>query len=167
MLYNIAAMYSAIGAQGRRSDADGIKASIAAFQVGSSFAWRTEVELNDWRQNAAGTLAHLLTLLPLLQPEPSGPDPPSPDLTRKSIEALRDVCLAQAQEAFWQKAVMGWCSSGAPGPALNPLCRWTEERDDCEAGCEGLRVLRRCCSFRNRRKRRERSLAALQLSSSA
>lgn len=63
-------------------------------------------------------MSHLLTLLPLLKPEEGAQssasnapaalaDPASPDLTLKTIEALRDVCLAQAQEVFWSKGVMG------------------------------------------------------------
>ncbi|KAK4705321.1 programmed cell death 6-interacting protein, partial [Phenoliferia sp. Uapishka_3] len=94
VLYNVAAMHAAIGAQSTRSDEEGIKSSIAAFQ------------------KAAGVLAHLLDLLPDFQPDPPAMVPPSPDLSSKVIEALRDICLAQAQEAFWQKAVMDRLKNG-------------------------------------------------------
>lgn len=47
------------------------------------------------------------------------------------------------------------------------LRRRTEEWNDREAGCQGLGVLRRRCSFCLRCERRERSLAAVQLSAGA
>ncbi|ORY88475.1 BRO1-like domain-domain-containing protein [Leucosporidium creatinivorum] len=94
VLFNIAALHCSLAFQQRRSDQEGMKASIAAFQ------------------NAAGVLSHLLTLLPLLKAEPPALDPLSPDLSTKSIEALRDLCLAQAQEVFWQKGVMDRLKNG-------------------------------------------------------
>ncbi|KAM0790387.1 hypothetical protein ACM66B_003269 [Microbotryomycetes sp. NB124-2] len=113
VLYNIAACYSEKALQHRRTDDAGIKASIA-----------------DW-QAAAGVLDHLLTMLPLLKRGAGKEDvrspsqstvttsivatqvePPSPDLTVDVIEALRDICLAQAQEAFWSKGVMDRLKNG-------------------------------------------------------
>lgn len=91
-----------------------MKASIAAFQVrherwerqGGQRPTRTFAHI--WlHQNAAGVLSHLLTQLSLLRLEPPAPDPLTPDFSPAAIEALRDLCLAQAQEVFWQKAVMG------------------------------------------------------------
>ncbi|KAL8287149.1 hypothetical protein RQP46_003601 [Phenoliferia psychrophenolica] len=94
VLHNIAALHSAIGASSRRTDQDGIKLGIAAFQ------------------RAAGVLSHLIALLPSFNPDPPALSPPSPDLSPRTIEALRDICLAQAQEAFWQKGVMDRLKNG-------------------------------------------------------
>ncbi|KAK4045959.1 pH-response regulator protein palA/rim20 [Microbotryomycetes sp. JL201] len=81
---------------------------------------------------AAGVLDHLMAMLPLLKrgavtsghrPADSALvptasfaapqiDPPSPDLNVDVIQALRDICLAQAQEAFWSKGVMDRLKNG-------------------------------------------------------
>ncbi|GAA5824059.1 hypothetical protein JCM3770_004945, partial [Rhodotorula araucariae] len=93
VLYNLAALHSVLGTERRRSDEHGIKASIASYQ------------------NAAGVLSHLLTLLPRLHGSlHSGPAPT--DLSEANITALRDLCLAQAQEVAWQKAVMDRLKNG-------------------------------------------------------
>lgn len=94
VLFNVAALYSALGAQTKRTDQDGIKSSLISFQ------------------KAAGALTHLLTLVSLIDQLPSAFSPPSPEFSLKSLEAMRDVCLAQAQEAFWQKAVMDRLKNG-------------------------------------------------------
>ncbi|GAA5973967.1 hypothetical protein JCM11641_001248 [Rhodosporidiobolus odoratus] len=89
VLYNLAALHAQMGAERRRGEEEGIKAAIASFQ------------------NAAGLLSHLLTLLPsFLSCLPPSATPPA-DLSVSAISALRDLCLAQAQEVAWQKAVMG------------------------------------------------------------
>ncbi|SCZ90035.1 BZ3500_MvSof-1268-A1-R1_Chr1-3g01736 [Microbotryum saponariae] len=90
VLYNIAAIHSILATATKRIDEAAMKSSIAGLQ------------------NAAGVLSHLLTLLPLLADEDDPEqDPMSPDFTPESIEALRDLCLAQAQEVFWQNGVLG------------------------------------------------------------
>ncbi|SGY18091.1 BQ5605_C015g07978 [Microbotryum silenes-dioicae] len=102
VLYNIAAIHSILATATKRIDEAAMKSSIAGFQ------------------NAAGVLSHLLTLLPLLADEDDPEqDPMSPDFTPESIESLRDLCLAQAQEVFWQNGVLsnnkntnGQCRAG-------------------------------------------------------
>ncbi len=60
-------------------------------------------------QNAAGTLGYLIdnALQPYLA-SLTGP-PPSPDLSQPVLKSLQSLMLAQAQECYWQKAVMGVC----------------------------------------------------------
>lgn len=66
--------------------------------------WLTS--LDPRTQNAAGVLAHLVTLVPRLMASLHGGPAPA-DLSVPNLSALRDMCLAQAQEVAWQKAVMG------------------------------------------------------------
>ncbi|GAA6037543.1 hypothetical protein JCM8097_008246 [Rhodosporidiobolus ruineniae] len=88
VLYDVAAVYAHLGAERRRSDEDGMKAAMHFFQL------------------AAGTLNHALNLLPaVLASLKTAAAPVSPDLTTPLLECLRDMCLAQAQEVAWQKAV--------------------------------------------------------------
>ncbi|BGP35397.1 pH-response regulator protein palA/rim20 [Rhodotorula toruloides] len=97
VLYNVAAVHAALGTERRRTDQEGIKAAIASYQ------------------NAAGVLSLLLDQLGDLQ-RPSHAALPSAwpaDLARPTIEALRDLCLAQAQEVAWQKAVMDRLRNGS------------------------------------------------------
>ncbi|BGP51757.1 pH-response regulator protein palA/rim20 [Rhodotorula kratochvilovae] len=93
VLYNLAALHAVLGTERRRSDEQGIKAAIASYQ------------------NAAGVLSHLLTVLPRLHASLHGGPTPA-DLAALNITALRDLCLAQAQEVAWQKAVMDRLKNG-------------------------------------------------------
>ncbi|BGP65975.1 hypothetical protein NBRC10512_007362 [Rhodotorula toruloides] len=97
VLYNLAAVHAALGTERRRTDQEGIKAAIASYQ------------------NAAGTLSLLLDQLgDLHRPSPgASPSIWPADLARPTIEALRDLCLAQAQEVAWQKAVMDRLKNGS------------------------------------------------------
>ncbi|SCV68239.1 BQ2448_360 [Microbotryum intermedium] len=95
VLYNIAAIHSILATATKRIDEAAMKSSIAGFQ------------------NAAGVLSHLLILFPLLADDADPEQEPiSPDFTPESIEALRDLCLAQAQEVFWQNGVLGRLHAG-------------------------------------------------------
>ena len=90
VLFNLGAMYASLGVAEDRSAVEGIKRASALFQ------------------NAAGCFKHLSdAVLPLIKPSPSHKDPCSPDLSKPALEALTSLCLAQAQECFWQKAVLG------------------------------------------------------------
>ncbi|GAA5908503.1 hypothetical protein JCM8208_002648 [Rhodotorula glutinis] len=93
VLYNLAALHGVLGTERRRSDEQGIKAAIASYQ------------------NAAGILAHLVTLVPRLTASLHGGPAPA-DLSGPNLSALRDLCLAQAQEVAWQKAVMDRLKNG-------------------------------------------------------
>ncbi|TNY20372.1 BRO1-like domain-containing protein [Rhodotorula diobovata] len=93
VLYDLAAVHAALGTERTRNDEAGIKAAIAAFQT------------------AAGVLTHLLTLLPRLHASLHGGPAPA-DLSAPTVTALRDLCLAQAQEVAWQKAVMDRLKNG-------------------------------------------------------
>ncbi|BGP03504.1 pH-response regulator protein palA/rim20 [Rhodotorula toruloides] len=97
VLYNLAAVHAALGTERRRTDQEGIKAAIASYQ------------------NAAGALSLLLDQLGDLQrPSHAATSSVWPaDLARPTIEALRDLCLAQAQEVAWQKAVMDRLKNGS------------------------------------------------------
>lgn len=123
MLLNLAAGYSALANEGRRNEGEGMKVVIGGFQVRPSPSLppslpsppscavfpsaerRTDPRSAERTQNAAGALSHLLTLLPSLVDDEGLPL--SPDLTAETVESLRDLMLAQAQEVFWQKGVMG------------------------------------------------------------
>ncbi|GAA5998864.1 Rim20p [Rhodotorula paludigena] len=119
VLYNLAALHAALGTERRRSDEAGIKAAIAAYQ------------------NAAGVLSHLLRLLPRLKSSLEGLPPPT-DLTAACISALRDLCLAQAQEVAWQKAVMDRLKNGTVAKiALRVAELYQQARDSAESARNG------------------------------
>ena len=64
---------------------------------------------NKPNQNAAGTLGYLIdnAFQPYLA-SLTGP-PLSPDLSQPVLKSLQSLMLAQAQECYWQKAVIGVC----------------------------------------------------------
>ncbi|KAL1669364.1 BRO1-like domain-containing protein [Schizophyllum commune] len=98
LLFNLAALYSQLGASEDRSTFDGIKRAMAYFSA------------------AAGTLAYLKSsALPKLPPPPDTLAPTSPlipytdyplDLTPGFVTGLYHAMMAQAEECFWQKAKM-------------------------------------------------------------
>lgn len=91
VLFSLAALYSSLGTQEARSEGESIKRAIAAFQA------------------SAGVLQYILTeLTPLLTPLFVGKNArfSDPDLQPVMLSCLRDAMLAQAQECFWQKAVV-------------------------------------------------------------
>ena len=58
-------------------------------------------------QSAAGVLNYLITsILPTLRTELPSPNAAGYDMTDSFLGAVRDFVLAQAQECFWQQAVM-------------------------------------------------------------
>ncbi|SNX85869.1 related to RIM20 - protein involved in proteolytic activation of Rim101p [Melanopsichium pennsylvanicum] len=85
VLFSLAALYSALGCSESRADKESIKRATA------------------WFQQAAGILQYILDNLV----EPIRHlSPPSSDLNPRLLSCIRDLMLAQAQECFWQKAVM-------------------------------------------------------------
>ncbi|TRM59396.1 BRO1-like domain-containing protein [Schizophyllum amplum] len=86
VLFNLAALYSQLGAAEDRSTVDGIKRAMAYFS------------------NAAGLFAYLQSnVLPKFIPPANEFEAPL-DLTKDSVEGLHHAMLAQAEECFWQKA---------------------------------------------------------------
>lgn len=85
LLLALAALYSALGSAESRSEKESIKRATA------------------WFQNAAGVLQYIIDNLV----EPTAHlTPPSADLHPRLLSCLKDLMLAQAQECFWQKAVV-------------------------------------------------------------
>ncbi|SOV02700.1 related to RIM20 - protein involved in proteolytic activation of Rim101p [Ustilago sp. UG-2017a] len=85
VLFSLAALYSALGCAESRTDKESIKFATA------------------WFQNAAGVVQHIIDNLV----EPTRHlTPPCADLSPRLLSCIRDLMLAQAQECFWQKAVM-------------------------------------------------------------
>lgn len=91
VLFNLASLYSSLGCAEGRSDNESIKRATA------------------WFQNAAGVLQHILNNL---LPELYRLKPACSDLSEGLLKCVRDLMLAQAQECFWQKAVMNKLKDG-------------------------------------------------------
>ena len=83
VLYNLASLYSKLGATSPRNTTEGIKIA------------------NNHFQRAAGVIKYLKDeVIPELR------SAPPEDMDQFSLEALESLMLAQAQECFWQKAVV-------------------------------------------------------------
>ncbi|KAJ9109194.1 hypothetical protein QFC21_000523 [Naganishia friedmannii] len=101
VLYNIAAVYASLAGAENRSEIEGIKRALA------------------YTQNAAGVLSYIRTnLLPTLEREQSSASGIAAaksigqDMTSSFIGALEKFCLAEAQECFWQRAVIDKYKNG-------------------------------------------------------
>lgn len=82
ILYNLAALYSQLAFSTNRNSGEGLKTA------------------SQYSSAAAGVLAFLRTeIIPDMRSTP--PD----DMDEVTLESLEQLCLAQAQECFWQKAV--------------------------------------------------------------
>ncbi|UZJ52778.1 hypothetical protein CBS101457_002098 [Exobasidium rhododendri] len=91
VLFSLAALYSSLGTGESRKDGESIKKAIAAFQT------------------SAGILHYILTeMVPLISHLSSGMNARNvdPDVQPAMLGCLREAMLAQAQECFWQKAVV-------------------------------------------------------------
>ncbi|KAK9239551.1 BRO1-like domain-containing protein [Lipomyces kononenkoae] len=83
ILYNLGALYSQLGFEENRSTGDGLKRACQGFQF------------------AAGSFAYLKqNVIPEMHTNP--PD----DMCAATLDVLTYLMLAQAQECFWQKAVL-------------------------------------------------------------
>lgn len=89
MLFNVAVMFASLALESSPKDENAFKASIAGLQ------------------NAAGALEHLRVLISPEEGRSSPDDERRQGWSIELVTSLRQVCLAQAQELFWQKAVMG------------------------------------------------------------
>lgn len=84
VLYNLAALYSQLAVNAPRNNAEGIRSAANNFSL------------------AAGVLCHMKKEV---VPELRLSDPPE-DMDEQTLESLMQLCLAQSQECFWQKAVV-------------------------------------------------------------
>jgi programmed cell death 6-interacting protein len=91
VLYNLAALYSQLAMSSNRGATEGLKTAASYFS------------------QAAGVLSHMkTTILPDFQMV-NAPE----DMDEATLEALMQLCLAQSQECFWQKAVMDGYKDGS------------------------------------------------------
>ncbi|WRT68722.1 pH-response regulator protein palA/RIM20 [Kwoniella shivajii] len=89
VLFNIAALYASMAAAERRAEADGIKRALGYLTA------------------SAGILEHLVkNILLTLQSELSSPHAAGYDMSESFLGSLRDFVLAEAQECYWQQAVL-------------------------------------------------------------
>ena len=83
VLYNLAALYSQLAMSSNRGTTDGLRSACNYFCL------------------AAGVIAHIKnSVIPELR------STPPEDMDESTMESLQQLLLAQAQECFWQKAVM-------------------------------------------------------------
>ena len=99
-LYTLAYVHAFIGATSRRAHETGIRAALAAFQTAAGVLEILARELDRATKEANGQRA---ASSQMEEDEKSA----STDLNGKVVGTLRTLCLAQAQEVAWQKAVMG------------------------------------------------------------
>jgi programmed cell death 6-interacting protein len=110
----MASIYASLGAAENRAEIEGIKRALAYMQVCCSFF---EVELFWYSfgppKNAAGVFSYIRNeLLPILEREQASfngiakSTSAGQDLTTSFLGALEKFCLAEAQECFWQRAVL-------------------------------------------------------------
>ncbi|WWD19366.1 pH-response regulator protein palA/RIM20 [Kwoniella shandongensis] len=89
VLFNIAALYASMAAAERRAEAEGIKRALGYLTA------------------AAGVLEHLVkNLIPTLRTELSTPSAAGYDMTESFLGTIKEFVLAEAQECYWQQAVL-------------------------------------------------------------
>lgn len=98
ILYSLAYVHAALGASTRRTDEAGIRTALNAFQLAAGVLDLLHRELERVRRHT-----HRAESAAVAAKE----DGSQGLLTEQVVGALRSLCLAQAQEVAWQKAVMG------------------------------------------------------------
>ncbi|WVQ79570.1 pH-response regulator protein palA/RIM20 [Cryptococcus sp. DSM 104549] len=89
VLYNTAALYATMAASERRAEAEGIKRALGYLTA------------------AAGVLQYLIdTVPPVLRSELSSPHAAGFDMSESFLSAIQSFVLAEAQECYWQQAVL-------------------------------------------------------------
>ncbi|ODN73147.1 pH-response regulator protein palA/RIM20 [Cryptococcus amylolentus CBS 6039] len=89
VLFNTAALYASMAASERRAEAESIKRAIG------------------YLTSAAGVLEYLIkNVLPTLKSEVSSPQAAGYDMTESFLGAVKEFVLAEAQECYWQQAVL-------------------------------------------------------------
>lgn len=86
---------------------------------------------------------YLITeILPTLKSEVSNPQAAGYDMSESFLTTIREFVLAEAQECFWQQAVLRELRLVWRGHRLTAHRGIVQERIDCQVVDEGLRVLR-------------------------
>ncbi|KAL8980114.1 MAG: hypothetical protein Q9205_004718 [Flavoplaca limonia] len=107
ILYNLAALYSQLALSLNRSTSDGLRAACNYFC------------------QAAGVIAHLKdTVIPDLRTTP--PE----DMDTMTLESIRQLLLAQAQECFWSKAVKDGLKDGLIAKLAAKVCDLYDQAAD-------------------------------------
>ncbi|WWC90377.1 pH-response regulator protein palA/RIM20 [Kwoniella dendrophila CBS 6074] len=89
VLFNIAGLYASMAAAERRAEAEGIKRALG------------------YLTSAAGVLEYLIkNILPTLQTELSSPHAAGYDMSESFLGTIKEFVLAEAQECYWQQAVL-------------------------------------------------------------
>ncbi|KAL9714113.1 pH-response regulator protein palA/rim20 [Leucoagaricus gongylophorus] len=103
LLFNLASLYSQLGSQADRSNAEGIKRAVSYYQVGCPVTHLLP-EYLIIEKLSAGTLSYLnnATLPKIVYPADDEEIPL--DLSTTFIQGLESLMLAQAQECSWQLA---------------------------------------------------------------
>lgn len=97
-----------MAASERRAELEGIKRALGYLTV-SYIALNVDSGKvsSHFAQSAAGVLGYLITsILPGFKNELPTPNSAGYDMTESFLCAMREFVLAQAQECFWQQAVM-------------------------------------------------------------
>lgn len=103
LLFNLASLYSQLGSQADRSNAEGIKRAVSHYQVGFSISY-LPLKYLIIDKLSAGTLSYLNNaILPKIVYPPDDDEIPL-DLSTAFVQGLESLMLAQAQECSWQLA---------------------------------------------------------------
>ncbi|KAK4047118.1 pH-response regulator protein palA/rim20 [Microbotryomycetes sp. JL221] len=122
ILYNVAATYAHKALTHKRTDDSGLKATIADLQIASGVLDQLQHLLSrrELQQSSTAQAVQIPSVgvenasldSAFVDAVPHAQDDSAIDLTQDDVEALRDVCLAQAQEMFWLKGVMDRLKNG-------------------------------------------------------
>lgn len=106
-IYTLAYVHALIGATTRRADETGIRAALAAFQTAAGVL---EILARELDREAKGQRTASSKIGGDGDDDDEQVSPT--DLNEKVVGTLRTLCLAQAQEVAWQKAVMDRLKNG-------------------------------------------------------
>lgn len=107
ILFNLAALYTQLAFALNRTTPDGLK------------------QAAGYGMSAAGTFAYLRTdIIPDMRGTPPG------DMDAATLESLEQLCLAQAQEAFWLKAVKDGLRDGTVGKLAAKVSDYYDKAGD-------------------------------------
>ncbi|ESZ90874.1 hypothetical protein SBOR_8743 [Sclerotinia borealis F-4128] len=115
IMFNLAALYSQLAMSSNRMNTDGLKVACNYFAL------------------AAGVLKHLKTeIIPELRTSP--PD----DMDDHTLDSLQYLMLAQAQECFWQKAVIDGYKDASIAKLASKVSDLYAEAGDCGVQSEAI-----------------------------
>ena len=101
----------------RRAEAEGIKRALGHLTVshGVKDELQREISLMSEIQAAAGVLNYIIdTLLPTIKTEVSTPTAAGYDMTPSFLGTMKEFVMAEAQECYWQQAVLRLPISNLP-----------------------------------------------------